>query len=261
MLNSWARPALAKTAIVVLALGFRLDAGAQTTTRILLRGKPQTLKVYGPRDGDPVIVTSGDGGWIHLAPQVAAELAAHGFYVIGFDAKAYLEAFTSGATTLSVADVPGDYRELVGFAGSRSAWKPILIGVSEGAALSVLAATEPATKAIIGGVIGLGLGDQNELAWRWQDAVIYLTHGIPREPTFSTRDLAGRVTPTPLSIINSTHDEFVSADEVSRIIAAAAEPKRLWMIDAADHRFSDKQTELTTRLLEAINWMRQKSAK
>ena len=247
--------------IVALASCFSVEAAAQTTTRITLRGQPQKLELYGPRDGDPVIVTSGDGGWIHLAPQIASVLAARGFSVIGFDAKAYLEAFTTAATTLSVADVPGDYRELVKLAGSHSTRKPILIGVSEGAALSLLAATDPAIKAIVGGVIGLGLGDRNELGWRWKDAVIYLTHGVPHEPTFSTRDLAGRVAPTPLSIINSTHDEFVSADEVSHIIAAAAEPKRLFMIDAADHRFSNKQAELTTRLLEAINWTRQTGAK
>ena len=53
--------------------------------------------------------------------------------------------------------------------------KPILIGVSEGAGLSVLAATDAQTKALIGGVIGLGLPDMNELGWRLKDS-IYLCH-------------------------------------------------------------------------------------
>ena len=153
--------------------------------------------------------------------------------------------------------MPRDYRELITFAGSHSTKKPILIGVSEGAALSLLSATENATKESIAGVIGLGLGDRNELGWRWRDAMIYVTHGVPNEPTFSTRDMAARLAPTPLAAINSTRDEFVSSAEVSAIVAAAAEPKRLWMIDAADHRFSDRQVELTARLLEAISWIRQ----
>ena len=54
------------------------SADAQTTERFSIRGKSQALQVYGPRDGDPVIVSSGDGGWIHLGPQVAAMLAARG---------------------------------------------------------------------------------------------------------------------------------------------------------------------------------------
>jgi len=236
------------------------DAAAQTTSRLALRGKDQTLQLYGPRSGDPVIVSSGDGGWIHLGPQVAAMLAARGFFVVGFDSKAYLEAFTSGCSTLRTTDVPLDYRELIKFAGSQSTKKPILIGVSEGAALSLLSATEHATKEMIAGVIGLGLGDRNELGWRWRDALIYVTHGVPNEPTFSTRQMAAGLAPTPLAAINSTHDEFVSSAEVSAIVAAASEPKRLWMIDAADHRFSNRLEELTARLLEAINWIHQNEA-
>jgi hypothetical protein len=33
------------------------------------------------------------------------------------------------------------------------------------------------------------------------------------------------------------------------------------MIDAADHRFSDRPLELTTRLLEAIDWIHQNAAR
>lgn len=250
---------MTRATIAVLALlsAVPVTAIAQSNAKLELRGKPQTLYLYGPRGGDPVIVSSGDGGWIHLGPRLAELLAARGFFVVGFDTKAYLEAFTSGAKTLTITDVPADYRALVQYAAANSARRPLLIGVSEGAALSLLAATEPATKAVVAGVVGLGLGNRNELGWRWKDAVIYITHGVPNEPTFSTLDLAPRVAPTPLAVINSTHDEFSVAGDVDRIVSAAKEPKRLWMIDAADHRFSDRQPELALRLADAIGWVRQ----
>ncbi len=243
-------------ALLVVPLLLPVAASAQIREKLMLRGKAQTLQLYGRRDGDPAIVSSGDGGWIHLAPQVAEMLAARGFFVVGFDSKAYLESFTSGATALTTGDVPADYRTLAQFASTTSSKKPILIGVSEGAALSLLAATEPETKAMVSGVIGLGLGDLNELGWRWRDSLIYVTHGIPNEPRFSTVAVAGRVTPTPLAVINSMHDEFVPAGEADRVMAAAQQPKRLWMIEAADHRFSDKLAELAMRLVEAIDWVR-----
>lgn len=233
------------------------SANAQGTETLMLRGRPQTLHLSGPLGGPPAIVSSGDGGWIHLAPEVATMLAARGFFVIGFDSKAYLESFTSSAITLTTTNVPADYQSIVRFAARHSSVKPVLIGVSEGAALSLLAATEPETKVMIAGVIGLGLGDANELGWRWKDAMIYLTHGVPNEPTFSTIAVAGRVAPTPLAVINSTRDEFVPAGEADRIMSAAQAPKRLWMIAAADHRFSDQQAELALRLAEAIAWVRQ----
>ena len=108
-------------------------------------------------------------------------------------------------------DEPGDYKVLADFAAAGSRARPILVGVSEGAGLSVLAATDPATRTAIGGVIGLGLPDINELGWRWKDSLIYITHGTPNEPTFSTASVIGRMSPSPLAVIHSTHDEFVPA--------------------------------------------------
>jgi alpha-beta hydrolase superfamily lysophospholipase len=228
---------------------------AQTRETIRIRGREQTLHVYGPANGAPVIVSSGDGGWIHLAPHVAELLARRGFFVLGFDTKAYLASFTSGERTLRADEEPGDFRVLTQLARVRTGQKAILVGVSEGAGLSVLAATDPQTKQDLIGVVGLGLPDMNELGWRWKDAIIYLTHRPPDEPSFSAAAAAGRVAPLPLAAIHSTHDEFVPAGEVQHVMQNAGEPKRLWMIEAADHRFSDNLGELDRRLVEAIGWV------
>lgn len=228
---------------------------AQTTDTVVLRGKPQIVHLYGRRGGTPVIVSSGDGGWVHLGPHVADTLAAHGCFVVGFDVKTYLSSFTSGASTLSPQEEPRDYAVLAEYAARGSTRKPLLVGVSEGAGLSVLAATDPATKAVIAGVIGLGLPDLNELGWRWKDTLIYVTHGVPNEPTFSTAAVVGRVAPVPLAAIHSTQDEFVPLAEAQRVIASATAPKRLWIVTAADHRFSDNLPEFDRRLLEALAWV------
>jgi fermentation-respiration switch protein FrsA (DUF1100 family) len=223
--------------------------------RIMLRGHAQVLHIYGTRGATPFIVSSGDGGWIHLGPHVAEVLAANGGFVVGFDAKAYLESFT-GDATLRAADVPVDYKALVDFAAKGATAKPILVGVSEGAGLSVLAAVDPQIKSAIAGVIGLGLPDRNELGWRWKDSIIYLTHGAPREPGFSTAAIVAQLAPVPLAAIHSTHDEYVPAGEVHQILDRASEPKRLWLIDAGNHRFGDRLPEFDQRLLEAIGWIK-----
>lgn len=202
-----------------------------------------------------MIVSSGDGGWIHLGPHVAEVLAARGFFVVGFDVKVYLSSFTSERSTLRPEEEPGDYRVLTDVAKKATGQKPILIGVSEGAGLSVLAATDPATKAAIAGVIGLGLPDLNELGWRWKDALIYLTHRLPNEPSFSAAAIVDRVAPLPLAAVHSTHDEFVPGTDVERVLKAANEPKRLWMVPASNHRFSDNLDEFDRCLLEAIAWV------
>lgn len=243
--------------LLCVAMASPVVARAQAQEPIVIRGQTQSLRLYGSRGGSPVIVSSGDGGWIHLGPHVAEVLAVNGFFVVGFDVKAYLESFTSGAVTLRSEDEPGDYKVLVDFAARGSAQKPVLVGVSEGAGLSVLAATDPRTKQAIAGVLGLGLPDLNELGWRWKDALIYLTHGVPHEPTFSTAAIIDRVAPVPLGAIHATRDEFVPLAEVQRVLAAAREPKKLWVVSASNHRFSDNLAEFDRCLIEALGWVTQ----
>ena len=88
----------------------------QTRDSVSIRGQQQTVSIYGRRGGQPIVVSSGDGGWMHLGPHVAEFLAAQGFFVVGFDAKAYLEGFTSGHAALRPEDEPGDYKVLADFA-------------------------------------------------------------------------------------------------------------------------------------------------
>jgi dienelactone hydrolase len=228
-----------------------------TTDTVVLRGRPQLVHVSGERGGTPVIISSGDGGWIHLAPHVAETLAAQGYFVVGFNVKSYLTSFTSEGHTLGLDDVPRDYGALVEYATRGSPVRPILIGVSEGAGLSVLAATAPEMRRRVAGVVALGLPDRNELGWRWKDSLIYVTHGVPNEPTFSAGDLVGKLTPVPLAAIHSTQDEFVPESDVRKLMTRASEPKRLWMVTASDHRFSGNVDEFDRRLLESIEWIRQ----
>jgi len=221
----------------------------------MLRGHKQTLHIYGSRTGEPILLSSGDGGWVHLAPHVAELLAQCGFQVIGFDARAYLSSFTSSTDTLSPENVIDDYASLIRLAARRGQRAPLLIGVSEGAGLSVLAGTGTAIKPQIAGVIGVGLGDLNELGWRWTDTAIYFTHRVPHEPLFSVRSLVERLAPLPLALIHSLHDEYTPASDADRIVHAAKGPARLWSINATNHRFSGNTAEFDRRLIEAIEWV------
>jgi len=252
--------AVATVAVTLTAMAPRLAAaGSDASPRaetLSLRGRAQSLHLYGTRGGPVAIVTSGDGGWMHLGPDVAGFLATEGYFVVGFDAKAYLSAFTTSSEKLSVEDVPRDYGVLVDYAAKGAPGPPLLVGVSEGAGLSVLAATAPEIQSRIAGVVALGLPDKNELAWHWRDSIIYLTKKTPNEPTFSALEAVGRVAPVPLAAIHSTHDEFVALPDIERIMGQAREPKKLWVVEAKDHRFSDNQPELQRRLREAIAWTR-----
>ena len=246
---------------VVLMLGLARPSHARSapfsTETVMLRGHAQTLHLYGRRGAAPVVLSSGDGGWIHLAPHVAELLASCGYFVVGLDSRAYLESFTSVGHTLQPDDVAGDYVSLIDYASRGGSRRPVLVGVSEGGGLAVLAATDRRVKERIDGVIGLGLGDLNELGWHWTDATIYLTHRVPHEPTFSVLALVRQIAPVPLAAIHSTHDEFVPVEEAERIVKAAAGPAQLWTVSASNHRFSGKEAEFDRRLIESFEWVRE----
>jgi dienelactone hydrolase len=246
------RLAAAAAAVLLLPLA---TAASPRTEPFMLRGQRQTLHVYGASGGSVAVVASGDGGWTHLAPDVADILAGKGWFVVGLDSKAYLSSFTSGAATLRAEDVPRDFAALLDHAAPVAGRTMLLVGVSEGAGLSVLAAGDDAVKARVAGVIVLGLPDKNELGWRFRDSMIYVTKGVPREPLFSAADVIAKVAPLPVAAVHSTRDEFVPVDEIKRTMERAREPKRLWLIDAENHRFGGAEAELGRRLAEAIDWI------
>jgi hypothetical protein len=73
-----ALPIVACTVLVQVASGSaQARSGVETRETIDLRGRDQVLHLYGARGGTPVIVSSGDGGWIHLGPHVAEVLSVH----------------------------------------------------------------------------------------------------------------------------------------------------------------------------------------
>ena len=247
-----------RSAIIFMFALLPVAAGAASpgTETLTIRGQQQSLRVYGKRGAPVAVVASGDGGWTHLGPYVAEFLSSKGYFVVGLDSKAYLSSFTRGETTLSTTDVPGDFAAVLDYASRGATAQPILIGVSEGAALAILAATSDATKSRMGGVIGLGLPDKAELGWRFRDSVIYITKGVPREPLFSTAEVIGKVAPVPVVAIHSTRDEFVSVEEIQRVMSRALPPKQLWLIEADDHRFTGKEQDLNQKLLDALAWIK-----
>ena len=243
-----------KTLVSALLVATILPFGSQGTIRtVSLGGHDQKLHLYGPFTGHPVIVASGDGGWVHLAPHLGDVLAANGYFVIGFDAKSYLSTAAGTNGALTPADIARDYGTLLGmFTSDQPA---VLAGVSEGAGLSVVAAADPLNRRRVSGVVAFGLGERNELAWHWKDSLIYVTKGVPTEPTFNASTFIPRVSPVPLAFIRATHDEFVPEGESDRLIGAAARPSRAWTIAANDHRFSDNLAELDRATFQALNWI------
>lgn len=244
--------------ILTILLAPAVTAHGPRKVSFALRGAKQTLYFYDPQPGkgDPpvALVCSGDGGWHLFITDVAERLASRGYPVVGLDSKEYL-ASLSKPKALAPAQVTEDLGALLSFAESQTQTKSaVLVGWSEGAGLAVLGALDPAARHTLRGVVAIGLPELNELAWRWSDAVIYVTHKVPNEPTFNSKDYVGRLPPLPLAVIQSSHDEFVPIETAREIFARAQEPKQFTLIEATSHHFDGQREAFWQALDRALAW-------
>jgi alpha-beta hydrolase superfamily lysophospholipase len=246
---------------VAVLLTWTSAAGAASTEKldVSVRGRTVTLTIYRPKTAPrgTIIMGSGDVGWVGLAASMAEELSAQGYNVVGVNARQYLASFTSGKDHVQPKEVSADFQAFV----TRLKEKQLLVrpvvlsGVSEGAALAVLAASDPRNHSWIDGVITMGLPATAELAWRWTDLWASATRRDADEPFFTVTDVLPAVSPVPLCMIQSMKDEYVSPADYARFKAVAKEPRQLVLIDASNHRFTDRRPELTRAFAAGLDWI------
>lgn len=244
---------------LLLACGSPALAGTSEKLAFPLRSKALTLAVYRPAGTvrGTIIMGSGDAGWVGLAVRMSEFLVQQGYLVIGFNVREYLSAFTVGAGHVTPDDARADYRALSELLARQDLLRrPVLLsGVSEGAALAVLAAGDAKNRSWVEGVVTLGLPRTAELAWHWYDMAALVTRSDANEPSFSPADYVGAVSPTPLVMIQSATDEYATDADRARLLTAAKPPRKMVMIPAGNHRFTDKLPELRAEFLGAITWI------
>jgi fermentation-respiration switch protein FrsA (DUF1100 family) len=226
---------------------------------ITVRGRALTVTIYVPKTAPrgTILMGSGDVGWVGLAASLAEELSAQGYIVAGVNARQYLASFTSSKDFLQPKDVPADYQVLADRLRERQLLvRPVVVsGVSEGAALAVLAASDPKSRGWIDGVLTIGLPATAELAWHWSDLWASAMKRDADEPSFTIADFLPRVSPLPLFMIQSRKDEYVTPVQYQQLRVIAREPKQLVLIDASNHRFTDRRPELATAVAAGLDWI------
>jgi len=223
------------------------------------RGKILSLAIYRPA-GIPrgtIVMAGGDVGWVGLAVTMSQHLMAEGYVVVGINVRQYLSAFTTGATHLDAADIQHDYADLSRYLRGRGLLNSptIVSGVSEGAALAVLAAASPENHSWIAGAITMGLPATAEIAWRWSDFTTWFTKRDAAEPSVKARDFLAAVSPLPLVMIQSTRDEYVPRADYRDLESVARAPYQQVLIDASNHRFTDKMQELKQAFDRSLSWI------
>ena len=127
--------------------------------------------------------------------------------------------------------------------------------------MAVLAAAAPENHSWIAGAITMGLPATAEIAWRWSDFTTWFTKHDAAEPSIKARDFLAAVSPLPLVMIQSTRDEYVPSADYRDLESVARAPYQQVLIDASNHRFTDKMQELKQAFDRALSWISAAPAK
>jgi dienelactone hydrolase len=248
----WPRPSVTAT-------------GRTLTTSVTLHGKTLDLQVAEPRTPVAadvlVLYASGDGGWFGAAVDMFKQIAAAGYPAAGFSSRAFLKIDRPRGALVSAAQLAEEYEQIVAQArrtlGLGTTSRVVLTGWSRGAAFSVLVASEPAVRRGLLGVVAIGLSQGEDLQVNSGDDDSDdgpVDDGARRWP-FDTYARVAQLGALPCAVIQATKDHYFSAASARQRFGPDTAQRRLYAIDAKNHRFTGGKAAFHSALLDAIAWI------
>ncbi len=204
---------------------------------------------------------TGDGGWRGKDVDTYRRLIRWGYPVAGFSAPSYLShlGFVSGTTT--PVRLARDYQRLIEFAKQTLnlpvATRTVLIGVSRGAGLAVVAAGRPEFNVELAGVLAVALTKEEEFVRQYQVMPGRTPSDMPTRELveFQTYEYLDRLRAVPLVVIQSTGDNYLPAAAARKLFGPDTDLRRFVSIESRDHSFDGARDALYTQMADALTWM------
>lgn len=204
---------------------------------------------------------TGDGGWRGKDVDTYRHLARWGYPVAGFSAPSYLShlGFVSGTTT--PVRLARDYQRLIEFAKQAlnlpETTRTVLVGVSRGAGLAVVAAGRRELNVELAGVLAIALTREEEYVRHYQVKPGRTPADMPTRELvkFQTYRYLDRLRALPLVVIQSTGDNYLPAASARKLFGPDTDLRRFVSIEARDHSFDGAREALYAQMADALTWM------
>jgi len=230
----------------------------------MLHGKALDLHLSAPQGGPTadalVLYASGDGGWFGAAVDMFHRIGGAGYYTVGFSAKAFLKIDRRPDTPMNPEQLAAEYAQILDTARRELRLQPgtnvVLTGWSRGAAFAVLAASAQGAPRGIRGVLAIGLSEGEDLeingpADESDEGAATETHDYwPFEP-YALMALL----PFRCAVIQATRDNYLTAARARTLFGSDTATRRLYAVDARNHRFSGGKDAFDRALLDALEWI------
>jgi fermentation-respiration switch protein FrsA (DUF1100 family) len=203
-----------------------------------------------------LVFATGDGGMHRKDLDAYRHLVALGYPIVGFDAHDYVTHLgRDDATTPS--RLAADYGRIIDIARQvlhlSAAYPVVLVGVSRGAGLSVVAAGQCTLRGSIAGVVAVALTQEEEYV-RWYRRLRH-EDAADRQVIVDVYEYLPRLRNVPIAVIQSTRDNYLPAAAARALFGPDTPHRRFQAIDAGNHSFSGARTQLYDAMRTALAWV------
>jgi hypothetical protein len=213
---------------------------------------PLTLHLSPPaqlhRD-ELIVYATGDGGWRGKDRDVYQQLRAWGYATAGFSAPEYLKHLPGDDGTTTPARLASDFSAIVDAARTSlqvAVSSPVvLVGVSRGADLAVVAAGQQGLQTELAGVVAMGLTREEE----------YVHHLRGPTVALDLYQYLPELGDVPLSVIQSTRDNYLPASDARALFGQDTPLRVFYAIDARNHSFAGARPALYSTLRTSLAWV------
>ncbi len=235
------------------------------TRQIALYDRPLDVRFARPRNVLPLqpmlLYATGDGGFHGNDKAIFNVLASLGYPVAGFSARNSLKNLGYVADTTTPQRLAADYRRLMEFSRKSLELPPnnpvILVGVSRGAGLAVVAAGQRPVRDELTGVLAIALTKEEEYVRHYRVRRGQTPPEMPRRELvmIQTYEYLPQLSSLRVAVIQSTRDNYLPADEARQLFGPDTPDRQFHAVDAWDHSFSGAREELYAQMEQSLNWI------
>jgi Bacterial virulence protein (VirJ) len=214
-----------------------------------VRGATHPLLVY----------ATGDGGWHRKDLAAYHHLVAFGYPTVGFDAHDYVTHLGARPTT-TPGRLAADYERIIAAAKVSldlpADYPVVLVGVSRGAGLSVVAAGQRTLRPSIAGVLAVALTREEEYVKRFPRLRgRRRARPVAGPEMVEVYDYLPRLAATPIAVVQSTRDHYLPA-AAARALFGPDTPYRWFQpIEARNHSFGGGRDQLYDAMERSLRWL------
>ena len=215
-----------------------------------------------------LLYATGDGGWHRKDVDLFSQLTATGFPAAGFDARDYVTHFDTTKDVTTPMRLGRDYLAMINEARTAleldATTKVILVGVSRGADLSVVAAGQRLVRRELAGVVAIALTKEEEYVRVLPPLLRRPAGPTPADeepPMAAPYESIRRFGLLPLAVIQSTHDNYLPASEARKLFGPDTQRHHFEAIESDNHSFGGARNAMYGAVREALGWIEGLSSK